>query len=133
MKNLLFITLLILVSCDSFYKCTIENKRNRDIYIHIKPSPKKYYDIEHYNGVIDTSKNDSNLYIKLQPKQNFTFYGSIGKKPTINSFPFKYLVIIYNQDTLKIKNKAHIINLLKRDKDTRNYILEIDSAIFNNI
>lgn len=118
-KSLIIIlSCLLIVSCESAYRCNIVNDTDRRVVLRISPSILRYVHGSYKEKLIEKNKSsmDSVFICDLSPKETISLYADIGRIPKEKDLPYSYVEILIDNDTIRF-NRVEIINALAVTKE----------------
>ena len=121
MRRVLIINIcvIILASCEPAYLCKIVNDTQSDVILITKPSILDFAYSSHRDSlaILNRSNDDDFFICNLAPQKTIIFFGDIGRIPVENRFPYIYIELVVERDTLRFTGKE-IIKSLWAEKST---------------
>ncbi len=90
--------------------------------IHCSPVPDKFCEFAKSHRI--NQRNDSTIY-KINQGEQLKIHGGLGTKASPSYFPFQYIKIITNADTLIFTDKATFLGKFVRKGKTNQWVLEL--------
>ena len=117
----MFSTFLILLfaSCEPAYRLYIVNDTKNELKLSMSPSIVNYTygKIKDEFMKINTSSNDTIFECTINPFDTLNVYAHIGSGiPNYSKFPFRYVEIIANNDTMVFNSKEEVLKALNLEK-----------------